>query len=78
MYIYAPNTVNPMFTGKAVSTYVPCHMLVDATLNTILIADSYNVPIPTVHNSVNQDDKLMNENSIVEQRHRDILNTDIV
>ena len=52
------------------------HKLVDAALNTILIADSYNVPVPTVQNSVDQDDKLLNKNAIVEQG--DIFNTDIV
>ena len=42
-------------------------MLVDAALNTILIADSYNVPVPTVQNSVDQDDNLMNENTILKK-----------
>ena len=32
--------------------------------------------MPTVHNSVNKDDKLINQNAIVESG--DILNTDIV
>ena len=39
--IYASNTVNDMITEKAVSTYMCGHKLVDASLNTILIADSY-------------------------------------
>ena len=66
--------VNHMFIGKAVSTYVPSHMLADAALNTILKAKSYKVPVPTVQYLVYQDDKLLNENTIVEQG--DILNTD--
>lgn len=49
--------VNPMFNGKAVSTYVPGHMLVDAAMYTILIEASYEIPVPTVQNSIDQDDK---------------------
>jgi hypothetical protein len=44
---YAGNTVSHMMTGKAVSRAVRGHMLIDAALNTILIADAYNVPVPT-------------------------------
>ena len=36
-----------MLTGKAVSRAVRGHLLVDAALNTILVADTYNVPVPT-------------------------------
>ncbi len=45
--VYASNTVSHMMTGKAVSRAVRGHMLVDAALNTILVANAYNVPIPT-------------------------------
>ena len=45
--VYADNTVSHMMTGKAVSRAVRGHMLVDAALNTILVADTYNVPVPT-------------------------------
>ena len=45
--VYASNTVNHMMTGKAVSRAVRGHLLVDAALNTILVADTYNVPVPT-------------------------------
>jgi hypothetical protein len=44
--VYAGNTVCHM-TAKAISRAVRGHMLVDAALNTILLADAYNVPIPT-------------------------------
>ena len=44
---YASNTVSHMLTGKAVSRAVRGHLLVDAALNTILVADTYNVPVPT-------------------------------
>ncbi|RUM44710.1 MAG: hypothetical protein DSY80_04105 [Desulfocapsa sp.] len=36
-----------MLTGKAVSRAVRGHLLVDAALNTILVANAYNVPVPT-------------------------------
>ena len=36
-----------MLTGKAVSRAVRGHLLVDAALNTIFVADTYNVPVPT-------------------------------
>ena len=37
--VYAGNTVSHILTGKAISRAVHGHMLVDAALNTILIAD---------------------------------------
>ena len=45
--LYARNTISHMMTGKAVSRAVRGHLLVDAVLNTILVADAYNVPVPT-------------------------------
>ena len=44
--VYAVNTVCHMMPGKAVSRAVRGHMLVDAALNTMLLADAYNVPLP--------------------------------
>jgi len=44
---YASNTVTHMLTGKAVSRAVRGHLLIDAALNTILVANTYNVPVPT-------------------------------
>ena len=40
------HAVTHMMTGKAVSRAVRGHLLVDAALNTILLADVYNVPAP--------------------------------
>ena len=40
-------TVSYMLTGKAVSRAVRGHLVVYAALNTILAADTYNVPVPT-------------------------------
>ena len=36
-----------MLTGKAVSRAARGHLRVDAALHTILVADTYNVPVPT-------------------------------
>ena len=44
--VNASNTVNHMLSGKAVSRALRVHLLVDAALHTILLADAYNVPLP--------------------------------
>ena len=36
-----------MMTGKAVSRAICGHLLVDAALSSTLLADVYNVPVPT-------------------------------
>ena len=66
--VYASNTVSHMMTGKAVSRAVRGHMLVDAALNTIILANEYNVPLPTkvstgesIEESVNVDPNGTNE-----------------
>ncbi len=45
--VYAKNSVCHMLSGKAIDRAVH-GLLVDAALNTILIADSYNVPVPCI------------------------------
>ncbi len=45
--VYAENTVSHMLSGKAISRAVRGHLLVDAALNTILLSESYNVPVPS-------------------------------
>ena len=40
------HAVTHMMTGKAVSRAIRGHLSVDAALNTILLADVYNVPAP--------------------------------
>ena len=45
--VYAGNTVTHMMTGKAVSRAILRHLLVDAVLSSTLLADVYNVPVPT-------------------------------
>ena len=45
--VFAGNTVRHMLTGKAISRAVRGHMLVDAALNSILVAKAYNIPLPT-------------------------------
>ncbi len=44
--VYANNTVIHMLTGKAIARSVRGHLLVDAALNTMLVADAYNLPLP--------------------------------
>ena len=45
--VYAGNTVTRMMTGKAVSRAIRGHLLVDAALSSTLLADVYNVSVPT-------------------------------
>lgn len=45
--VYAGNAVKHMLSGKAISRAVRGHLLVDAALRTILVANAYNVHIPT-------------------------------
>ena len=45
--VFAGNAVRHMVTGKAISRAVRGHMLVDAALNTILVAKAYHIPLPT-------------------------------
>ena len=44
--IYASNAVDNMLTGKAISRAVRGHMLVDAALNAMLIAMTYDSLLP--------------------------------
>jgi hypothetical protein len=43
--VYAPNAVNHMLHGKAVLRAVRGHFLVDAALNTLLMSDTFRVPL---------------------------------
>ena len=45
--VFAGNAVRHILTGKAISRAVRGHMLVDAALNTILVAKAYHIPLPT-------------------------------
>ena len=45
--VFTGNVVRHMLTGKAISRAVRGHMLVDAALNTILVAKAYHIPLPT-------------------------------
>ena len=44
--IYAPNTVVHMLSGKAVAQAVQGHLIVDAALKTLVLAQIINVPVP--------------------------------
>ena len=48
--VYAKNTVSHMMSGKAISRAWRGHLLADAALNTLLMADVYNVPLPSKEN----------------------------
>ena len=45
--VFAVIAVRHMLTGKAISRAVRGHILVDAALNTILVAKVYHIPLPT-------------------------------
>ena len=45
--VFTGNAVRHTLTGKAISRAVRGHMLVDAALNTILVAKAYHIPLPT-------------------------------
>ena len=44
--VFAGNAVRNILTGKAISRAVRDHMLVDAALDTILVAKAYHIPLP--------------------------------
>ena len=51
--VYAPNAVEHIFTGKAIARAVRAHLLVDAALNTLMLAKSLKVPIPGMQDTAN-------------------------
>lgn len=53
--VYAENAVKAMMTGKAISRAIRGHLLVYAALQTMLIANTYNLPLPTHENESNDD-----------------------
>ena len=44
--VYAKKAVGHMLTGKAVARAFRGHFLVDATLNTLLVCITFNIPLP--------------------------------
>jgi hypothetical protein len=46
--VYAENAVKHILSGKAISRAVRGHLMVFASLSTILIANAYNLPLPTI------------------------------
>ena len=64
---YADNAVTHMLTGKAVERAVRGHSLVDAALNSMLVAKTYGVSLPLIQrNCVEFDDSLQDEESMEE------------
>jgi hypothetical protein len=45
--VYASNSESHMLSGKALSHAVRGHLLVDAALNAMPVANAVNVPVPT-------------------------------
>ena len=45
---YASNTVVHMVSGKAIARAIRGHFMVDAVLNALILASSYNVPLPSL------------------------------
>ena len=45
--MYAENTVKHIVSGKAMSRAIRGHLMILAALNTILLANAYNLPLPT-------------------------------
>ena len=45
--VYAENTVKHIVSGKAMSRAIRGHLMILAALNTILLANAYNLPLPT-------------------------------
>ena len=53
--IYAPNAVVHMLSGKAVARAVRGHLIVDAALNTLVLAQTFSVPVPGCPNAENEE-----------------------
>ena len=45
--VYADNAVKHILSGKAISRAIRGHLLVAAALNTMLVANAFNLPLPT-------------------------------
>ena len=61
--VYVSNTVNHMLSGKAVSRALRRHLLGDAALHTILLADAYNVPLPLEDDSNKHEEETTSKGS---------------
>ncbi len=53
--IYASNAVVHMLSGKAISQAVRGHFIVDAALNTLVLAHALRIPVPGCPNAENED-----------------------
>ena len=50
--VYAPSAVVHILSGKAYARAVRAHLLVDAALNAVLLADAFQIPQILVHQEV--------------------------
>lgn len=53
--VYAPNAVNAMLQGKAVTRAVRGHFLVDAALNALLASEAFHAPLPRLEVRMEED-----------------------
>ena len=54
--IYAPNAVVHMLSGKAIARAVRAHFIVDAALNSMMLTDVINAPLPIEPDKSNRND----------------------
>ena len=71
--VYAGNSVKHMLSGKAVSRAIREHLLVCSALNTVLVANTYNLPLPECPDS----DEESGSDSDSESDMTDVEETDV-
>lgn len=52
--VYAENAVKHILSGKVIARAVRGHLLTHAALSTVLVANAYNIPLPTLDEDDNQ------------------------
>ena len=72
--MYAPNAVVHMLTGKAIARAVRAHLLVDAALNGLLLANTLGVPLSSQSSSENEeaDVAIFEETAAIMDTNRDL------
>ena len=70
--VYAPNAVVHMLTGKAIARAVRAHLLVDAALNGLLLANALGVPLSSQSSDEEADVAIFEETAAIVDANRDI------
>ena len=72
--MYAPNAVVHMLTGKAIARAVRAHLLVDAALNGLLLANALGVPLSLQSSSEDEeaDVAIFEETAAIVDTNRDL------